>query len=98
MLDKLKSGGVQVEAAEVTVSAEQPLSGKTFVITGALSKPRSHFKGLIESRGGKVAGSVSSKTNYLVAGEKAGSKLARAEKLGVKILDEERLAVLLEQA
>ena len=71
------------------------LSGKTFVITGTLSQSRDHFKELIEQNGGKVSGSVSKNTDYLLAGEKAGSKLKKAESLGVNILSEEKLAVLL---
>ncbi|MGB2186508.1 MAG: NAD-dependent DNA ligase LigA [Akkermansiaceae bacterium] len=70
-------------------SSESPIAGKTFVITGTLSKPRPEFKKLIESLGGKVSGSVSAKTDFLLAGEKAGSKSAKAESLGVTILDEE---------
>ncbi len=72
-----------------------PITGKTFVITGTLSKPREHFKKLIEDAGGKVAGSVSSKTDYLLAGEKPGSKMDDARKLGVEIISEEKLNGLL---
>ena len=72
-----------------------PLSGKTFVITGTLSQSRDHFKDLIEKNGGKVSGSVSKNTHYLLAGESAGSKLDKAKSLDVKILDEETLADLL---
>lgn len=61
----------------------------TFVITGELSKPRPDFAEMIKERGGKVSGSVSKKTNYLLAGEKAGSKLTKAEKLGVKVINED---------
>ncbi|MFT5106341.1 MAG: DNA ligase (NAD+), partial [Pseudoalteromonas tetraodonis] len=62
--------------------------GTSWVITGTLSQSRDYFKDLILSKGGKVSGSISGKTSYLLAGEKAGSKLAKAEKLGVTILDE----------
>lgn len=65
-------------------------AGKTFVITGTLSMPRDHFKKLIEDNGGKVGGSVSAKTDVLLAGEKAGSKLKKAQDLGVEIWDEEK--------
>lgn len=68
--------------------ATGPLSNMSVVITGTLSKPRDHFKALVEKHGGKVAGSVSGKTDLLLAGEKAGSKLAKAEKLGVRAVDE----------
>ncbi len=67
---------------------DSPVAGKTFVITGTLSKPRPEFKKMIESLGGKVSGSVSGKTDYLLAGEKAGSKRTKAESLDVTILDE----------
>ena len=74
-------------AAEGDLSA-LPLVGKTFVITGTLSMDRDAMKELIESKGGKVSGSVSAKTNYVLAGEGGGSKRDKAEKLGVPILDE----------
>ena len=74
-----------------------PLSGKTFVITGTLSESRDHFKALIEKNGGKVSGSVSKNTNYLLAGESAGSKFDKAMQLGIRILDEQALATLLER-
>jgi DNA ligase (NAD+) len=73
------------------------LSGKTFVITGTLpGVSRDEASAMIETNGGKVSGSVSSKTDYLLAGEAAGSKLAKAEKLGVAILDWDALKRLLE--
>ena len=72
------------------------LAGKTFVITGTLAAPRAEVKRRIEALGGKVTGSVSSKTDYLVAGDKPGSKRAKAEELGVEVLDEPGLERLLE--
>jgi DNA ligase (NAD+) len=78
-------------------ASKLPLTGKTFVITGTLSKDRDHFKTLIEQNGGKVSGSVSKNTDYLLAGESAGSKLDKATQLGVRILDEQALADLLER-
>jgi DNA ligase (NAD+) len=60
----------------------------TFVITGALSRPREEFEELIERNGGRTAGSVSKKTNYVLAGEDAGSKLVKAKELGVKVISE----------
>lgn len=77
-------------AAEADLSA-LPLAGKTFVITGTLSIDRDTMKELIEAKGGKVSGSVSAKTSYVVAGEGGGSKRDKAEKLGVTILDEEAI-------
>ena len=73
---------------EAVSSAAQTLAGVTFVITGTLSAPREDFKARIEAAGGKVAGSVSKKTRFLLAGEAAGSKLTQAESLGVQVLDE----------
>ncbi len=74
-------------AAEADLSA-LPLAGKTFVITGTLSVDRDEMKAWIESKGGKVTGSISTKTDFLVAGEGGGSKRDKAEKLGVPVLDE----------
>lgn len=74
---------------------ESALTGKTVVITGTLSQSRGYYAGLVEERGGKVGSSVSKKTDYVLAGEKAGSKLEKAEKLGVTVLNEEEFIALL---
>jgi DNA ligase (NAD+) len=74
---------------------DQPLAGKTFVITGTLSMDRDAMKALIESKGGKVSGSISAKTHYLLAGEGGGSKRTAAEKLNVPIIDEQELQALI---
>ena len=74
--------------------ADMPLAAKTFVITGTLSMDRDAMKQWIESRGGKVSGSISAKTHYLVAGEGGGTKRDKAESLGVAILDEAGLRAL----
>jgi DNA ligase (NAD+) len=80
----------------VTVASEDgALAGKTFVITGTLSTPRNRIKDMIQNAGGTVASSVSKKTHYLVAGEAAGSKLKKAEELGVQVIDEETLRSML---
>jgi DNA ligase (NAD+) len=94
MIEKMKKAGVNFAPFEV-VGQATTLSGKTFVITGTLSRSRDHFKGLIEMAGGKVAGSVSSKTDYLLAGDNPGSKLDNAKKLGVKVITEEELLSLI---
>jgi DNA ligase (NAD+) len=86
LLEKLERAGVWYEKKEAV--AEAKLEGKTFVFTGRISMPRDEAKSIVERLGGKVALSVSKKTDYVVAGEEAGSKLEKAEKLGVKIVDE----------
>ena len=72
-----------------------PLAGKTYVITGTLSRPREAIKADLESLGAKVSNSVSKKTTALIAGTEAGSKLEKAESLGVLVLDELALLALL---
>jgi DNA ligase (NAD+) len=94
MLERMKQGGLLMPDFKSAATGEA-LSGKTFVITGTLSKPRNHFKNLIEQQGGKVSGSVSAKTDYLLAGGDPGSKLDKAEKLGVAVIDEDGLTALL---
>ncbi|MCP4799802.1 MAG: NAD-dependent DNA ligase LigA [bacterium] len=92
MLSELLECNYLLEAELVPVTTIETFSGLTFVITGTLGKmTRGEAKALIKKHGGKVTGSVSSKTSYLVAGEKAGSKLDKARKLEVKILTEEQL-------
>ncbi len=82
--------------SEARASAGGPLSGKTFVLTGSLSRPRPEFERLIAAAGGKATGSVTKKTDYLVAGEGGGSKRDKAAKLGVPIIDEATLLQLME--
>ncbi len=96
LLEKLHQAGVQPQE-EAVVQQGGPLTGKTFVITGSLSKwSRKEAEELVEKAGGRAAGSVSKKTDYVLAGENAGSKLAKAEKLGVEVVDEETFAQLIE--
>ena len=96
VIARLQQYGVEWPESDPVLAAQNgPLSGKTFVITGTLPTfTRDDAKDLIQSAGGKVTGSVSSKTDYLVAGEKAGSKLIKAEKLKVPVLDEAGLRSL----
>jgi DNA ligase (NAD+) len=93
LLGKFRQAGLNF-AAEKKAADETAvtLAGKTFVITGTLpTMSRSEAKAFIEAHGGKVTGSVSKKTDYLLAGEKAGSKLTKAQALGVPVIDEAQL-------
>ena len=87
--------GVEPQGAAAPKAEGGALQGRTFVLTGTLSRPRPEFAEEIQAAGGKVTGSVSAKTDFLVAGEKAGSKLSKAEKLGVAVLDEAALLKML---
>ncbi|MCW3141848.1 MAG: NAD-dependent DNA ligase LigA [Methanophagales archaeon] len=97
LLDKLERAGVSYEKKGVGVAEEEVrkiLEGKTFVFTGRISMPREKAKEIVERFGGRVASSVSKRTDYVVAGEDAGSKLEKAEKLGVKVIDEEEFRAM----
>jgi DNA ligase (NAD+) len=87
VIQALADAGMQWQALE-DLSGAQPLAGETWVLTGALSMPRIQAKNLLETLGAKVTGSVSAKTSTLLAGEAAGSKLTKAQKLGVKVISE----------
>ena len=77
---------------------DQRFVGKTFVLTGTLEKfTRSEATEMIESRGGKASGSVSKKTSYVVAGEAAGSKLRKAQELGIPVLTEDEFLSMMEE-
>ncbi len=98
VLDKLRAAGLRfaLEKTAVSETTPQPLAGLTFVITGTLpTLSRDEAKTLIEAHGGKVTGSVSKNTHYLLAGENAGSKLSKAQQLNVPILDETTLREML---
>ena len=97
VVEQLRAAGVTWEESDGTEDrTPKPLSGKTFVLTGALpTLSRDAAKELIEAAGGKVAGSVSKKTHYVVAGEEAGSKLDKARELQILVLDEAGLLELL---
>ena len=93
----LREAGVYWEKVEQVVSEGLPLDGQTWVITGALdSMARDEAKAKLQALGAKVSGSISAKTTALLAGDKAGSKMAKAEKLGVKVVGEEEFLVMLE--
>lgn len=95
MLVRLKEYGVNMTAAE-SETIESVISGKTLVVTGTLpTLGRKEAQALIEQYGGKVSGSVSKKTDYLLAGEAAGSKLTKAQELGVTVISEEELKTML---
>jgi DNA ligase (NAD+) len=97
VVEQLRACGVTWPEGPPAECAPTPLSGKTFVLTGTLpTLGREEAKALIEAAGGKVAGSVSKKTSYVVAGTEAGSKLDKALALGVPVLDEAGLQALLE--
>jgi len=99
VIEQLRAAGVHWAEAEPTARAPQPLAGKTFVLTGTLpTLSREDAKERLEAAGAKVAGSVSKKTDYVVAGAEAGSKLEKAQALGVPVLDEEGMLKLLAEA
>ena len=88
LLQKLKQAGVNMEAQQEQ-GVDNRFEGKTFVLTGSLEKfTRKEAEDLIEKFGGKTSGSVSKKTDYVLAGEEAGSKLTKAQTLGVPIITE----------
>jgi DNA ligase (NAD+) len=96
LMERLRAAGLQFTSPKKPTSKAGPLAGQTFVITGTLpTLKREEAKEKIEAAGGKVASSVSSKTNYVVAGEDAGSKLAKARELKIPVLDEAGLLAML---
>jgi len=94
LIRRLVERGLDFEREE-GVPAEGPLSGKRVVITGTLDRPRSYYVGRLEAAGGTFTSSVSKNTDYVLAGEEAGSKLERAKELGVPVLDEASFEALL---
>src|SRR5581483_206801 len=96
MIERLRTAGVDMTAPKRERRSAGPLAGKIFVLTGTLPHlTREEATEVIESAGGKVTASVSKKTNYVVAGESAGSKLTKAQTLNIPILDETELRKLL---
>ena len=97
VVEQLRACGVTWPEGEPAAQALQPLAGKTFVLTGTFpTLSREDAKALLEAAGAKVAGSVSKRTDYVVAGSEAGSKLTKAQELGVALLDEAGMLALLE--
>ncbi len=97
VVEQLRAAGVQWPEGEGAQNTPQPLLGKTFVLTGTFpTLKREDAKALLEAAGAKVAGSVSKKTDYLVAGAEAGSKLEKAQELGVAVIDEVAMLALLQ--
>ena len=95
LIERLKEAGVNMQAEQK--GEDQRFAGKTFVLTGTLDRfTRAEATQMIEDRGGKAAGSVSKKTTYVVAGEAAGSKLRKAQELGVPVLTQEEFLALME--
>ena len=96
LIQQLQAAGLQFSQITSNDAGDRPFSGKTFVVTGTLpTLKRDEAKNLIEQAGGKVTGSISKKTDYLLLGENAGSKLAKAQKLGIIKLSESELLNLL---
>ena len=97
VISRLRDAGVSwTESEPRSAPGDGPLAGKTFVLTGTLSAmTRDEAKLRIQSLGGKVTGSVSKKTDYVIFGDKAGSKLSKAQQLGVETLDESQFEALL---
>ena len=99
LLEKLRATGLNFGERDpkgVAPAADGPLRGTIWVFTGTLSLPREEAAEMIRAKGGKVSGSVSAKTTYLLAGDEAGSKLEKAQKLGVKVLNEEEFRKMTE--
>ena len=96
VIERLLAAGIQWEAVSQATDGQQPLKGQTWVITGTLAQmPRDETKAKLQALGASVSGSLSGKTSVLLAGEKAGSKLAKAENLGIRIVDEAEFMQLL---
>ena len=88
-INSLKNLGINTKYLGKEINTESKVSGKTFVITGTLSKPRDEYKEVLENLGANVTGSVTKKTDYVLVGENPGSKYDKAKELGIKIISEE---------
>jgi len=96
MIEQFKEAGLHPEGGPAAASDDAPLAGKVFLFTGTLPVTRDEAHAMVEAHGGVPVKSVSKKVDYLVAGEKAGSKVAKAEALGVEVIDFEAFKALLE--
>ena len=97
LIEKLKNAGVNMESHEDVELRDDRFAGKTFVLTGTLEKyTRDEASEIIEKFGGKTSSSVSKKTSYVLAGEEAGSKLTKAQDLGVTIISEQEFESMIE--
>lgn len=97
VVEDLLAQGIHWDAIEQQEISDNPLKGKSVVLTGTLTKmSRDQAKAYLQQLGCKVSGSVSSKTDYLIAGEKAGSKLSKAQELGIQVLSEDEFLTLVE--
>jgi DNA ligase (NAD+) len=95
VIERLEKLGLRPTVEPKKKTSDSAIAGSTFVITGTLSQSRDEIADTIIARGGKVSGSVSKKTNYVLAGEEAGSKLEKAKQLGVRVIDESEFRKLL---
>jgi DNA ligase (NAD+) len=96
VIERLLQAGIRWQPVELVEPEALPLQGKTIVLTGTLSRPRNQVKAELQALGAKVTGSVSQNTDYLIAGAEAGSKLTKAQQLGIEVLDEAGLERLLQ--
>ena len=90
LLQELEDAGVRSQELQVQQAPDSPIKGKTVVLTGTLSEPRDVWQQRLEDAGARISGSVSKKTDYVLAGEKAGSKLEKAEKLKISVISEDQ--------
>ena len=96
LIQRLEKAGVRPTIEPRTISSDSPFAKTTWVITGTLSQPRDEIAEMIIGRGGKVSGSISKKTSYLLAGADAGTKLVKAKQFGVKVIGEKEFQRMLE--
>jgi DNA ligase (NAD+) len=95
LVEALRRHGLNFGANDAPEGLSSKLTGTTWVITGTLSQSRDHFQDLIRRHGGRTVAAVSKKTDYLLAGDEAGTKLEKARRFGVKVVDEQAFWALL---